>query len=213
VDHWDEYYRTLIKEVIWNLDTLNGVDTDKLIWSHLLAHLERAETINRRNWEIHFQLMYIADALYFQFEDYCREHGIAETDFLTMLRGSDHMPSRTDQEMWALAVEAEAAGVREVIMGNESHAVLDRLRELPEAYRWLEKFQNFLSVYGNRVVAAHMDVSTPTWREDPTPVLDTIRGYFDRIDSGWDYYASRDVLLKERDESIAAYEESLGADG
>jgi len=212
IDHWEEYYRTLIKEVIWNLDTLNGVDTDKLIFPHLLAHLERAESINRRNWEIHFQLMYIADALYFQFEDYCHEHGIEETDFLTMLRGSDHMPSRTDQEMWALAVEAEAAGVRDVISTHETHEVLDRLRELPEAYRWVEKFQNFLSVYGNRVVAAHLDVSSPTWKEDPTPVLDTIRGYFDRIDSGWDYYASHDLLLKERDEAIAAYERGLATD-
>ena len=41
------------------------------------------------------------------------------------------------------------------------------------------------------MVAAHLDVSTPTWMDDPTPVLDTIRGYFDRIDSGWDYYAER----------------------
>jgi pyruvate,water dikinase len=211
-DNWEEYYRTLIREVIWNLDTLNGVDTDKLIWPHLLAHLERAEAINRRNWEIHFQLMYVADALYFKFEDYCKEHGIAEPDFLKMLRGSDHMPSRTDQEMWALAVQAEEAGVRQLIVEHDSHVALDKIRELPQAYRWLEKFHGFLSIYGNRVVAAHMDVSTPTWREDPTPVLDTIRGYFDRIDSGWDYYTSRDILLKERDETIRAHFDSLGTE-
>jgi len=37
--------------------------------------------------------MYVADALYFGFEDYCREHGIAEPEFLKMLWGPDHMPT------------------------------------------------------------------------------------------------------------------------
>jgi len=211
-DNWEEYYQGLIREVIWNLDTLNGVDLDKLIWPHLLAHLERAEAINRRNWEIHFLLMYVADALYFEFEDYCREHGIPEPEFLKMLRGPDHMPTRTDEEMWNLAVEAEAAGIRELLQQHDSAAVLHKMRELPEARTWSDRFYRFLETYGNRVVAAHMDVSTPTWKEDPTPVLDTIRGYFERIDTGWDYYASREALMKERDEAIAAHEAKLTTD-
>ena len=35
IDHWDEYYKNLIGEVQRNLDTLNGVDTDKLIMPHI----------------------------------------------------------------------------------------------------------------------------------------------------------------------------------
>ena len=211
-DNWEEYYQKLIREVIWNLDTLNGVDTDKLIWPHLLAHLERAEEINRRNWEIHFLLMYVADSLYFQFEDYCAAHGIPEPEFLKMLRGPDHMPTRTDEEMWNLALEAEAAGVRHLLEQNDSDTALHKMRELPEARNWFDRFYRFLDTYGNRVVAAHLDVSTPTWKEDPTPVLDTIRGYFERIDTGWDYYAAKDALLQERDEAIKAHEAKLATE-
>ena len=47
--------------------------------------------------------MYLADALYFAFEDYCKEHGIAENDFLEMLRGLRAHALPTDEEMWNLA--------------------------------------------------------------------------------------------------------------
>jgi len=70
-------------------------------------------------------------------------------------------------------VQAEAAGVRKILTESEPETALDKIRELPEARGWLERFQHFLDVYGNRVVAAHLDVTSPTWREDPTPVLDT----------------------------------------
>lgn len=39
-----------------------------------------------------------------------------------------------------------------------------------------------------------------------------VRGYFERIDSGWDYYAARDRLMKERDEAITAHEATLATD-
>ena len=58
IDNWDEYYKKYIDEVITNLNTLNSVDTDKLSMSDLLEHLKNADRMNRRNWEIHFILMY-----------------------------------------------------------------------------------------------------------------------------------------------------------
>ncbi|MBW1897377.1 MAG: hypothetical protein JRI47_10035 [Deltaproteobacteria bacterium] len=99
LDHWDEYYRENINEVIAGLDTLNGVDTDKLMLPHLLEHLKRADQINRRNWEIHFILMYPADALYFTFEDYCYKQGLEEKDLVTMLKGFKSIATQTDEEL------------------------------------------------------------------------------------------------------------------
>ena len=78
-----------------------------------------------------------------------------------------------------------------------------------EAKPWLEKFHRFLSIYGNRVVAAHLDVTTPTWKEDPTPVLDTIKGYYGRMESGWDFAKSKEEVHAQRKQAIADFESKL----
>ncbi len=212
VDNWDDYYRKLIQEVISNLDTLNGVDLDKLILPHLAEHLRRAEQLNRRNWEIHFTLMYPADAVYFTFEDYCKKHGMEEKDFVSMLRGFESIATQTDEEMWGLAKYAEKCGLKNVILDTETDAVLDTLNTDPNARPWLDKFNRFISIYGNRVVAAHLDVTTPTWKEDPTPVMDTIKGYYARMDSGWSFSGSRRKVKEERETAIQEFEDRLKDD-
>ena len=212
IDHWDEYYQNLIGEVQRNLDTLNGVDTDKLIVSHVRDHLLRAEALNRRNWEIHFSLMYPADAVYFAFEDFCKQHGLEEKDFVAMVRGFESIATRTDEELWNLAKEATSCSAREIISTTPSDQIINRMKTSGDCDDWVEKFQNFLTVYGKRVVAAHLDVTTPTWAEDPAPVLDTIRGYFDRIDAGWDFYAEKQKIAEMREVAIADFESRLPED-
>lgn len=209
IDHWDEYYQNLIGEVQRNLDTLNGVDTDKLILPHVRDHLIRAEALNRRNWEIHFTLMYPADAVYFGFEEFCKNHGVEEKDLVVMLRGIDSIATRTDEELWNLAKLAADCEARDIIINTPSAQVINKLKTSDSCNGWVDKFQNFLTVYGKRVVAAHLDVTTPTWAEDPTPVLDTIRGYFDRIDSGWDFYAEKQKIADMREAAIVDFESKL----
>jgi len=213
IGHWDDYYRQLIQEVISNLDTLNGVDLDKLILPHLAEHLRRAEHLNRRNWEIHFTLMYPADAVYFTFEDYCKKHGMEEKDFVIMLRGFESIATQTDEEMWRLAKYADECGLKDVILKTETEAVLDTLSTYPDARPWLDKFNRFISIYGNRVVAAHLDVTTPTWKEDPTPVMDTIKGYYARMDSGWSFSASKKKVKEEREAAVEEFERKLADEG
>lgn len=209
IDHWDEYYQKLIQEVISNLDTLNGVDLDKLILPHLAEHLKRAEALDRRNWEIHFTLMYPADAVYFTFEDYCKRHDLEEKDFVIMLRGFESIATQTDEEMWGLAKYAEACGLKETIVNTDPEKILETLSANPDAKPWLDKFHRFIGIYGNRVVAAHLDVTTPTWKEDPTPAAETIKGYFSRMESGWSFSASKKGVKEQREKVISEFESKL----
>lgn len=62
----------------------------------------------------------------------------------------------------------------------------------------------FLGVYGNRISAAHLDVMFPTWKEEPTPVLETIKSYFQRMDDGWDLFEVRDEVARQREQAIEA---------
>jgi pyruvate, water dikinase len=209
LDHWDDYYKKHLKEVISNLDTLNGVDTDKLILPHLLEHLRRAEKLNRRNWEIHFILMYPADAVYFTFEAYCQKHGLEEKDLVILLRGFESIATQTDEELWNLTRFAESCGLKPHFLNTEAEDLLEKLKGLPEARDWLDKFNRFLQIYGNRVVAAHLDVSTPTWKEDPVPVFDTLKSFFPRVASGWDFYQARQEIHTQRENAIENFESRL----
>lgn len=209
-DNWEEYYRHYISEVITNLTSLAAVDADRLTNAHLLDHLQKAEEANRRHWEIHFILMYPADTAYLEFEGFCKEHDLDEKDFVSMLKGFTSMPAQTDEELWNLAKGADEADLREIITSTPAESLLETLEDKPEAQPWLDKLYAFLDIHGHRISAAHLDVIFPTWKEQPAPVLETIKSYFPRIEDGWDYYEARDKVVKEREEAIKEFEKKLG---
>ena len=211
-DHWDEYYKNYINEVKAGLTEINGVDGDRLSTTELLEHIERAEAINRRNWEIHFILMYPADTLYMEFEAFCKDYGVAEKDFVSLLKGFDSMPTRTDEELWKLALLADQLGLKKLFMETPTESLLATLTARPAAAEWLTRFREVLDVHGNRITAAHLDVIFSTWKEDPTPVLDTIKSYFRRMDDGWDYYQARKEVIRQRDSAVASFAEKVKAD-
>lgn len=208
-DHWKEYYHQYISEVIANLNSLAAVDGNRLTTPHLLDYLKKSEEINRRHWEIHFILMYPADALYLEFEAFCKKYGLEEKDFVSMLKGFTSMPAQTDEELWNLAKMAQEAGLRNTLLNTPADVLLETLRNKPEAREWRRRFDEFLQVHGNRITAAHLDVIFPTWKEDPRPVLETIKSYFLRMDAGWDLVQARNAVIQQREQAIADFEKRL----
>jgi pyruvate,water dikinase len=205
-DHWAEYYRKYINEIVKNIKDLQIDKADTLSTAKLLEHLKKAEQMNRRAWEIHFILMYPADGLYLEFEAYCKNLGLAEKDFVTLLKGFEGMPAKTDEELWKLAQLAAKTGLKPLFFKSSGDALLKALEKKPAGKSWLKKFHAFLGVYGNRITAAHLDVLFTTWREEPGPVLDTIKSYFQRMDDGWNFDKARADVVKKRNEAIKAFE-------
>lgn len=208
-DHWDEYYHRYISEVIANLNSLAAVDSERLTTPHLLDYLKKSEEINRRHWEIHFILMYPADTLYLEFEAFCKNNRLDEKDFVSMLKGFASMPAQTDEELWNLAKMAGEVGLRDALLNTPAEALTRSLKDKPEAGEWRKRLDDFLLVHGNRISAAHLDVMFPTWREDPTPVLETIGSYFPRMDDGWDFTQARQAVAQQRDQAIDAFRKRL----
>jgi pyruvate,water dikinase len=210
-DHWAEFYGGYISEVIDNLASLAAVDGDSLTTPHLLDFLNKTEEINRRHWEIHFILMYPADTIYLEFEAFCRTHGVDESAFVNMLKGFNSMSTQTDEGLWHLAEMANRAGLRGRLTGTPALALRDTLEREPSGREWLQRFDEWLERFGNRISAGHLDVMFPTWKEDPTPVLETINSYFGRMDAGWHLLEAREEVMRQRDEGIAAVEQALSA--
>jgi pyruvate,water dikinase len=212
-ENWNEFYNGYIDEVKAGLVEMRNFDAASASWSALLAHVKKADDINRRNWEIHFILMYPADTLYLNCEAYCLKLGLEEKDFVTVLQGFDSMPARTDEAIWTLALRARELGLQDLLMDTDNSDVRAVLEVRPEAAPWLRELDAFLEAYGNRINAAHLDVLFSTWREDPLPVIDTIKSYFQRMRDGWDFYAARNAVYRERDKAIEAFEKDLDKNG
>jgi pyruvate,water dikinase len=211
-DHWKEYYHKYLDEVIANLNSLAAVDGNRLTTAHLLDYLKKSEEINRRHWEIHFILMYPADTIYLEFEAFCKKYGVEEKDFVALLKGFTSMPAQTDEELWNLARLAQQAGLREAFQNTPTDSLWEALKARPEARQWSQRFDEFLKVHGNRISAAHLDVIFPTWREDPRPVLETIKSYFPRMDAGWDLFQARNAVIQQREQAIADFEKRVSAE-
>jgi pyruvate,water dikinase len=210
-DHWDEFYGGYIAEVIANLASMAAVDADHLTTPHLLDFLIKSEAANRRHWEIHFILMYPADTIYLDFEAFCKSHGVEEKDFVNLLKGFNSMSTQTDEGLWHLAEMADAAGLRERLMATSAAEFRAAVGSDAKGLEWLARFDVWLERFGNRISAAHLDVMFPTWKEDPTPVLDTINSYFARMDAGWHLLAAREEVMRQRDELIASLTRKLPA--
>jgi pyruvate,water dikinase len=208
-DHWAEFYDGYISEVKANLASLAAVDADRLTLPHLLDYLRKTEETNRRHWEIHFILMYPADTIYLEFEGFCKAHGVEEADFVNLLKGFHTMSTRTDEGLWALARLADDTGLRERLTAALAVTMRDALAGDAAGRDWLRQYDEWLAAFGNRISAAHLDVMHPTWKEDPTPVLETITSYFTRMDAGWHLHTAREEVIRQRDAAIAAVEGSL----
>jgi pyruvate,water dikinase len=209
--NWDEYYTRHIDEVREGLSFMGSVN-DGMSDSDLHSAIRRSEEINMRNWEIHFTLMYPADAIYFEFENFCKQHGLEEKDAVVMLRGLDTMATRTDYALWELSKMAVDSGLSEIILKEDVKSITEKLAENPKATEWLKLFSQFLDLYGHRISAAHLDVIFPTWIEDPSPVLRTIQTYIPKIKEGWNFKTEREKTIKESIEAADNFMAKLNND-
>jgi len=206
--NWDSFYNTYIDEVKQGLIYMASVH-DGFSDTDLHQALRRSEAINRRNWEIHFITMYVADMLYFGFEAFCKEHGLAEKEFTVMLKGLDTMATKTDTGLFELARLADTCGIADTILSVDAKELIHLLQKEPKAHPWLAALHTFLEAYGHRITAGHLDIIFPTWIEEPSPVLDTVKTYIPKARQGWDITAEREAAIKEADQAAQQFMATL----
>lgn len=116
--------------------------------------------------------------------------GMASLAFLTKLAGErsdlalevtrglpDNVTIQMDLALWEVALRIQADEIsQEVFESNEARMLAERYLEktLPSAAD--QAIDEFLSNYGMRGVG-EIDLGRPRWREDPTPVMQTILSY------------------------------------
>ncbi len=177
--------------------------------AELGANLREARTFQKRAWEIHFEMMYPMLANYIGFYGACTEFGIDPGEISKFLQGYDTKILETDRELWKLTTLArskpELAQIFASTEAEQLHGALSRGG--PAAAEWLREFETFLQKYGHRTEGI-CDIALPSWIEDPTSPLGTIKTFLQKP-ADHDFTAAHDHAIVEREAAIEAARSKL----
>jgi len=177
----------------------------------LLAYLDEALAVVRYAWHVHFEMMYVLLAAHFGFLGLCSELRISAHTVALFFQGYESKISDTDRALWRLADAARDAGLADAFRTAEPEDLAATIPAAgPAGQRWWEEFQSFLSAYGWRTEGVY-DVTLPTWVEDPTSPLGTIKTFLLR-DEAHDFDGALADAVAERERAVTEARGQLTAE-
>jgi phosphohistidine swiveling domain-containing protein len=171
---WDETYLPEIKE---HLKPFEEFDLASASLDELAEQFALRRQTAQRLMEIHFLAIipaYVAvsefDELYRKLFDDADPH-----DSYRLLQGIGNMTVDTGIALWELSrTVRETPEVRRAIEEEDGNA-LSAVEAVEGGTAFLAKLHDYLEFYGHR--GDKWDISFPSWVEDPTPVLKSLRDY------------------------------------
>ncbi len=201
-------------ELELGLDYFENYDFAGKSMQELVGYVTDANTFQIRAWEIHFEIMYPLLVIYLQLYGICAGNGIDPSEISKMLQGRDSKIMETDRAMWDLVAEAKRLGVTEHFDNDPKNIRPALAKAGGNAGVWLQKFDEFLHVYGHRTEGI-VDVNLPSWIEDQQSPLGQLRNFIG-MDKPHNFDGALETSQKERDAAIEAARghlngEALGA--
>ncbi len=128
-----------------------------------------------------------------------------------VLQGYDTKILETDRKLWRLTDEARDFGLEPLFRTTEPENLSATLAgQGGSAATWLSHFEEFLSGYGWRTEGI-ADVNLPSWVEDPTSPLGTIKTFLAKGEEH-DFAACREAAVEEREAAVDAARSRLTAE-
>ena len=234
--HWDELYKKWeekIKKIRDELESLRldvelpevlDFDKDKIMrgegpwptpaWK-LLNDFYRLKSLIFLAWETHFEMLNIGYAAYGAFMDLCKKlfPGIDTSIIPKMIAGVEFYFAKTQGELRRLAQLAIDLGVDHVIeQYRKPEDILAKMAESDAGRKWIKEYEETAKQWFNLWPSGLQWGLIPTWREDRTPVFDTIRNYIASIKAGVKE-KSKEEIIRERDELVESFERAIRTEG
>lgn len=211
---WDNEF---LPEIQRYLDEWAAFDLAGASITELLAHLDAMVEPRERLWDIHFLVWFPAYTAINLFEELYRElFGDEQTfDAYRLLQGFDNKTLETTHALWQLSRQALAQpAVQGVLAENDPADIPTVLSCSEEGRAFLAHLQIYLDEYGQR--SDKWVISSPTWIEDPTPVISNLQDYItqsdrDLADETARLAAERERLLAQVRDQMADYPEPVVA--
>ncbi len=177
LDWWQQRYLPEIKR---NFEYLDNYDTKNASLQDLMVFLEEAIDIQER----HFRLHWILNLAQFQasltFQILAKEL-IPDVEGALLGRILISLEDRnwdSVRDLWKLKEEVKAnAELKQIFDSKETaSAIIPALQATPSGRAFMEKVQAYLKDYGYKPLYTH-EYIYKLWVEDPTPCVETIKGY------------------------------------
>lgn len=195
---WNERY---LPEMKANLEYLDTWPYDQASLPELMVHLEDALDIQERHFRIHWQLNLAQFASFLGFRAVYKEaFGQEDEEEIGKI-----LVSVDDRNWDSLRVLWE---IKEQVKANpDLRAAFSRPAvEIPAALDATEagravrgQIDAYRVEFGNRAMYTHEYIYR-TWREDPTPIYEALKGY---LDSDYNFPAALERTAAERERAIA----------
>jgi pyruvate,water dikinase len=208
LDWWRDRLRPEIER---NFEYIDGFDTEGAGFIELAVLLEDAIDIHDRHWKIHWMLNFAqfasTTALNALLEE---EKGEAAAALMGRLQSSiDDRNWDSIEDLWKMKEEIKDDSELSAAFEGETAAdVMSALESSERGRRFLEeRAEPHQEAFGYKAIWSH-EFAFKTWREDPAPMIEAVRGY---LLTDYDYPAA---IAGVREDLEAAKREALeGVEG
>ena len=208
LDWWRDRLRPEIER---NFEYIDGFDTDAAGFVEMAVLLEDMIDIHDRHWKIHWMLNFAqfasTTALNALLEE---EKGEAAGALMGRLQSSiDDRNWDSIEDLWKMKEEIkEDSDLSAAFEGETAADVMGALEGSERGRRFLaERAEPHQEAYGYKAIWSH-EFAFKTWREDPAPMIEAVRGY---LATDYDYPAA---IAGVREDLEAATAEALeGVEG
>jgi phosphohistidine swiveling domain-containing protein len=198
-EQWDNEF---LPEIQRYLDEWAAFDLAGASLAELLAHLDAMVETRERLWDIHFLVWFPAYTAITLFEELYQDLFGDEHifDAYRLLQGFENKTLETTHALWQLSRQALSEPVvRQVLQETDPADVLIALSRSEEGEAFIAQLQAYLDKYGQR--SDKWVFSSPSWIEDPTPVINNLQDYITQPDR--DLAAETARLAAERERLLA----------
>ena len=150
-----------------------GFDLAAASDADLLAHFRDTLEWEERAWHIHFFTVFPMLISMSLFDDFYSEVLGGDDTYAAfrLLQGQDNMSLVADRVLYGLSRQALSSGeVMRVLETSTPGEVVEQLGASEDGRAFLAQFDAYLDEYGRRT-SMFLNVSVPSWSEDPTPLL------------------------------------------
>jgi phosphohistidine swiveling domain-containing protein len=206
LDWWRDRLRPEIER---NFAYLDGYDTDGASLVELAVLLEDAIDIHDRHWKIHWMLNFAQFSATMALNATIDEvKGAAEPTLVGRLQSSVADRNWDSIEaLWRMKEEIKADDELRAAFGGETAADVVRALAAGERGRAFlrDRLEPYQQEFGYKSIWSH-EFAFPTWRENPAPILEAVRGY---LETDYDYSAAIAAVKEDLETAVAELMEGV----
>ncbi|MBZ4688595.1 MAG: PEP-utilizing enzyme mobile region [Clostridiales bacterium] len=196
LDWWKERYLPEIKN---NCKYLDEFSYEKASIPELLIHMEDALDIQERHFKIHWILNLAQFQAFMEFRQVYEEvlGEVDEDNIGKILVSIDDRNWDSLKMLWEMKELVIKSDRLSKIFKEEPLKVLAML-DSEKDREFIEKLESFKQEFGNKAIYTH-EYIFPTWREDPTHIIENIQGY---IETDYNFYEAYNSCKEEMNKAI-----------